>query len=726
MTSSVIFQSALAAHRAGRFNEAEQGYLLALQHDARNADACHMLGVVLEQRGSTQEAESWIRKALALNEDARYLCDLGILFWKAGRVVDAEVALVRAVALAPEFSSAAYNLGFQYFQAGRLRDAELQFHRVIEMQPDFMPAYHNLGVLLHQSGRIAEAETAFHQVLVLIPDQVEAIHMLALIHIERRDVHRAEILLRRALAVHENVVFLGNLGNLLSEGRRYAEAQACYERALVHDPAYPDVHFNFGNLLGETARPADAERCYRRTLAIAPDFAEASLNLGLLFQDAKRWPEAAACYRQALVSNGEFVEAWVNLGEALKLDYRQGEAEACLQRALTISPAFVKALDNLGVLYNETERRDEAEIFYRRALAADPEFANTYSNLGHLSHECNRPQEAESCYQRALQLKPDDPQIQLNYGTFQLLIGDYERGWLGYESRWKIKGGDSLLPFAQPRWLGDEDLRGKAILLYAEQGFGDTLQYVRYANVLQSRGATVWMLVPRELKSLVASCKGVAGVFTFDEALPHFDYQSPLMSMPLACGTSLQTIPSDTPYLFPDPSAAVRWQEKLGPKNALRVGLVWAGAPRLHDPSAQVIDRQRSMHFNRLLPLFEVEGVEFFNLQLGDDARRQCAAHGELIDHTADLHDFADSAALIANLDLVICVDTSVAHLTGATGKPFWLLNRYNTCSRWLVGREDSPWYPTARIFRQPRLGDWDAVIVQAKRALEELILAKH
>ncbi|HEX8958111.1 MAG TPA: sulfotransferase, partial [Burkholderiaceae bacterium] len=277
-------------------------------------------------------------------------------------------------------------------------------------------------------------------------------------------------------------------------------------------------------------------------------------------------------------------------------------------------------------------------------------------------------------------------------------------------------------------------LAGKTILLYGEQGLGDILQFIRYARSIAQRGATVHVLVPQALQTLIASCPGVSAVFTSDRLLAPFDYHCALMSLPLLCGTELSSIPAETPYLSSSAEKQAWWRERIGQasraslhnglRTGLRVGLVWAGNPRKHDSGAHAADRLRSLRFEQIAPLLDVEGVEFYSLQLGEEAVAQLNGDPRVIDLTADLHDFEDTAAFVSNLDLVISVDTSVVHLTGAIGKPVWILNRYNTCWRWLAEGMDSPWYPTARLFRQSDFGDWDGVVADAKRALSELACA--
>jgi hypothetical protein len=302
----------------------------------------------------------------------------------------------------------------------------------------------------------------------------------------------------------------------------------------------------------------------------------------------------------------------------------------------------------------------------------------------------------------------------------RLLIGDFDRGWKQHEWRWETKSNQKR-NFVQPLWTGREDIAGKTVLLHAEQGLGDTMQFCRYVPLVAARGACVIVEVQKPLQALMRSLSGAAQILSQGDPLPSFDLHCPLLSLPLAFGTRVETIPSATPYLSA-PAAKMRaWQDRLGSHQKPRIGLVWAGNPRIGLPNANRIDPQRSIVFDQLAPLLQIIGYEFYSLQKGDDAvaqLRDSPLRAQVTDWTNDLHDFSDTAALVANLDLIVTVDTSVAHLAGALGKPLWLMNRYNTCWRWLLDRNDSPWYPTARLFRQDQTRNWDSVITCIHAAL--------
>jgi hypothetical protein len=360
-------------------------------------------------------------------------------------------------------------------------------------------------------------------------------------------------------------------------------------------------------------------------------------------------------------------------------------------------------------------RLEEALESYARARAIKPDYAEALYNQGNALVMLGRHREALASYERALAIKPDHAEAQWNQGLARLRLGDFRAGWKQYEWRWQRPDGvKSQRSFAQPVWTGQQSLQGKTILLHAEQGLGDTIQFVRYATLVARRGAKVMLEVQRTLKGLLARVEGVAGIVGRGEELPAFDLHCPLLSLPLAFGTELSSIPASVPYLAATDDRIETWSARLPPRKGLRVGIAWSGNAKHKD------DRNRSIALARLAHLFAAPGVQFVSLQ--KDAR-----DGEaevlrdipgFLDLGPELKDFADTAALISLIDLVISVDTSTAHLAGAMGKPVWVLLPFSPDWRWLLEREDSPWYPTARLFRQPMIGDWESVIGRMRREL--------
>lgn len=641
---------------------------------------------------------------------------------QAGRLAQAESLYRNILGAQPRHADTLHYLGMLAHQTDRQQDAITLIRQAIDANPD-SPLYHyNLGTVYRQHGDLASSIASYQRAIALKDNFADAHYKLGISYQQEGQLSNAEASYRQALAINPN--FAGahnNLGSVLQEQGRVAEAEASYRQALRINPGYVDAFLNFGNLLKVVGNFRDAEMHYRMALQLQPNNAKAHSNLGLLLTMLERHLEAEPSYQLALELQPDSVEVHINLGFAMAEQHRFTEAEASFRHALRLQPNYADAYNNLGIVLREQNRFAESEASFRRAIELNASLVNAYNNLGNLLREFDRLDEAEACYLQALQIKPDYFDAHLNLSFVLLQRGDFARGWAEYEYRWMSRGNEPRRAFAQPMWTGDADLRGKAILLHAEQGLGDTLHFVRYATLLKKHGAKVYVFAPASLKSLLASCDGVTAVYAQGDALPPFDFHCPMMSLPMACKTEVATIPNRIPYLAASQLRAAHWRKVLGKKTALRVGVVWAGSPRKHQPAAHLIDRQRSMHFDQIKPLLDAPGVQFFSLQLGDEASVQSRGNVQLIDHTWELRDFEESAALIDNLDLVISVDTSVAHLAGAVGKPVWLLNRYNTCWRWFSYREDSPWYPGMRIFRQPAMGDWDGVIQDVKTALEQL-----
>jgi Flp pilus assembly protein TadD len=482
--------------------------------------------------------------------------------------------------------------------------------------------------------------------------------------------------------------------------------------------------------LRNEGRAAEAETFYRAALSLAPDRPDSWANLGLVVLREGRAAEAVECERQALRIDPCNVDALNNLGVALYALNALVEAENHFRAVLRLVPDHANATLNLGVARQSLGHLEEAETLYHRARALGVDEARVCNNLGLALAELGRLEAAETACRDALAAKADYPEAAVNLGMILLMRGKLAEGWPWYEARWRIEPllSQARLPDAT-RWTGEGSVEGKTILLTAEQGFGDALQFCRYAPMVARLGAKVVLAVPATLGRLMGSLKGVARVVSQDDVLPEFDLHCPLMSLPMAFGTTEDTIPWRVPYLEADPDAIDRWREIVPPARdtkqvtafgaaGLRVGLVWAGGCRPGQPHAAAIDRRRSMKLAEMEPLAAVPGCVFVSLQVGPPAAQIGKAPLPLIDVTAGLTDFADTAALVETLDLIISVDTAVAHVAGALGKPVWLLSRHDACWRWGRDRDDTPWYPTMRLFRQTAPGDWAGVMRRVAEAL--------
>jgi len=391
---------------------------------------------------------------------------------------------------------------------------------------------------------------------------------------------------------------------------------------------------------------------------------------------------------------------------------RLSDAEPLYRQILAVEPRHADSLHLLGVIAHQAGSHDLAVKMIAQAIAINPEVPAYYSNLGNVLQEIGKLDDAIARHAEALRINPEFPDAHQNLAYAFLALGQMAEGWKEHEWRWRSLMKAAQRHFDVPQWDGEAAV-GKALLIHAEQGYGDILQFCRYGPLAAARGLRVIMEVPAPLLRLVRGLPGVDLVLRRGDTLPAFDYHCPMMSMPFAFGTTLETIPVGIPsYLQADEAQIALWRTRLAHYRNLRVGLIWAGSPRI------LADRRRSIAPDQLKPLAGLEGIDFFSLQKGARASPDGLA---LIDFMDEMEDFADTAALIANLDLVISVDTAVAHLAAALGKPVWILNRFDACWRWLTGREDSPWYPSARLFKQLAPGEWPAVVNRVVTELRNL-----
>lgn len=436
-----------------------------------------------------------------------------------------------------------------------------------------------------------------------------------------------------------------------------------------------------------------------------------------------RFAEAEAACRRLLAERPGHAPTLSNLGNVLEELGRPDEAEAAFRAAIAAQPGFALAHYNLALLLHGQRRLEEAEAAYAAAVAIRPDLAQAWSSRGAALRDLGRLDEAMAAFDAAVRLRPAYADAQLNQAMCRLAMGDFARGWAQYEWRWRTPQAARASRLPTPPWLGREPVAGQTVLLTAEQGLGDTLQFCRFAGQVAALGARVVLQVQPSLVRLLKRLDGVSDVVAQGGPVPPHDRWTPLMSLPLALQTRLETLPASVPYLAADPAEAAAWRARLGEARGLRLGLVWAGAARPDQPIASATDRRRSLPLSALAPLAKVAGVDLVSLQMGPAAAELAGWAGPPIaDPMQDVKDFADTAAVVANLDLVISCDTSVAHLAGAMGKPVWILNRADGCWRWLTGREDSPWYPTARLFTQSVRGDWTDIVARVRKALAEVV----
>lgn len=542
----------------------------------------------------------------------------------------------------------------------------------------------------HVQGDLAAAAAGYGRILATDPRNADALFLSGTLRAQQGQWEQAAENLRQLVSLHpQHVEGWLHLAHVLDQLGQGAEAARCYETVVSHRPADAQSWFHLGLTNFQSKRFEDAERAYRRYVELAPDSIEGHFNLAATLQDLNRFREAEQQYRQVLALAPSHVEAHRSLGTIALQERRYTEAAQHFQTALSNAPDDVELLSNLGVMLQKLNRMEEAEAAFRKALARDPQHVNAHFNLGLLL----------------------------------LLRGAFREGWREYEWRLRIKNRLPAL-FEQPEWDGAA-LNGKTILLRAEQGFGDTFQFVRYAPLVQAAGGKVVLECQPGLKRLLLRTPGIDMIAerpVTGQPLVEFDSHIPLLSLPRVFDTEIDTIPRALPYIHPEPWLVERWARRLAHDKKFRVGIVWAGRPTHED------DKNRSCSLTRFLGLAAVPGVTLYSLQKGAAVANLQSAEvaGRVVDLDPEIDDFADTAAAIANLDLVICVDTSVAHLAGAMDKPVWVLLPFAPDFRWLATGESSPWYPSMRLFRQQSAGDWTDVFARLQSALATLGAAGH
>jgi tetratricopeptide (TPR) repeat protein len=500
---------------------------------------------------------------------------------------------------------------------------------------------------------------------------------------------------------------LNLLGVTLSKQRRFAEAETSIKLAIAAGSASDTTFYNYGIVLKALGRPAEAVDQFGRALAINPSVPDGWSSRGTAFNDLRRYGEALADFDRALALNPRFAEAHANKGNSLTALRRFDEARACLEAALALNPNLAESWAGLGRLLFETNRYDAADEALKRSLALKSDLAVAWLARGNLFTARNRPEEAIECFRRAQAIAPEDAEAHFAEACCRLKFGDAAEGWRKYEWRWNIGPPRAAVSFDKPLWLGDCLIAGKTILLHSEQGFGDTIQFCRFAAAVADLGARVILEVQPELKSLLAGLAGPETVIASGEARPTHDLRCPLGSLPLA----LRITPGDldrAPYVSAPPARVASWQSRLAGARRPRIGIAWAGN------SAFRGDHNRSIGLPPLLSALSAIDAQFVSLQRGarDEDKRLLSASG-ILDCESGIGDFGDTAALMQCLDLVVSSDTSIVHLAGALGRSLWILLSHDADWRWLADRADSPWYPTARLFRQTAPGDWQSVVGQ-------------
>ncbi len=566
----------------------------------------------------------------------------------------------------------------------------------------------------HAAGALAAAVTGYLHVIALRPLEPAPLVNLAMARQAVGDIVGALAACRRAVAVDpRSAEALNGLAAALAELGHPAEATGPLRRSITLRPDNAEAYNNLGNCLNTIQQHADAGLFFRCAVVLAPAQAEPYNNLGATLTGCGLSAEALLPLGRALTIRPANPQAENNLGNALIESDRIDPAIAAFRRAVAQWPDFTDAWINLGGALMDRGDIAAAIAACRQAAIRRPDAASAYNNLGNALKIAGRLEAADRAFRHGLGCRPDDAEIHFNHAAVLLKRGDFRAGWAEYE--WRRKTPQS--PFRQLRlpqaeWDGAPPA-GRRIMLYAEQGLGDALQFCRFAETVAARGGRVILRVYPSLVRLLASLPGVVQVVSTEAPLPEFDLHLPLMSVPAVLGLDVDAIARRLPYLSPALADLAPWRDRLARLAGVKVGLAWSGDPRPQDRDAHLLDRRRSLTLAHFAELADIPGLSLVSLQKGQPAAQaRTPPSGMMLFDAAEwIDDFADTAALLANLDLVISVDTSVAHLAGALGKPVWILSRFDGCWRWLEDRDDSPWYPTARLYRQAAPGDWPPVV---------------
>jgi tetratricopeptide (TPR) repeat protein len=739
-------QTAVAHHQAGRFSQAEQLYRQVLAADPQHAGAIHLLGLIALQVGRPEVAVQMISTAIRLSgNQAVFHANLGEAFRALGRLDEArrsyEQAITiqpnlapahnnlgtilqaqgnlpaalehyrQAVALQSDYVEAFGNLGTAYQQQGNWQAAAEAFERAVAIQPRNARGHYNRGVALATQSQLGDAIAAFEQAIAIEPGYADAHYGLGMTLQRHGDLQRAEAAYQQALSLRPQwAEAASSLGSLYQAQGDLSRASQMYQRALEVNPRYAEALYNQGTVLKRQDQPAAAMEKYRQAIAYKPDFPEAHYNLGTLLQQAERLDEAAAAYCEAVRLRPDYTLAHNNLGNVYRDQGRIDEAIASYERALQIEPSSSSAQSNLGTVWQQQGQLERTLACYERAMQANPDSAEVFNNLGTALEELGRDEEALACFDRSAQLAPETAEPRYNRALLHLSRRRFAEGWADYGAWLQCKK-YGRRPFDAPLWNGVAMDQG-TLLVYAEQGFGDTLQFVRYLPLIRQLVQNVVLEVQPALVPLMRA-SGFNEVHAGGDRLPHYDAHSPLMQLPAVFGSTEETMPAEVPYLATDPALVEKWRARMDDFAGFKIGITWQGNPKYSG------DARRSIPLMEFAPLAAVPGVRLLSLQKGQGAEQLAAASDRIsiVDLACELDltsgAFMDTAAVMQSLDLMITSDTATAHLAGALGVPTWVALSNHPDWRWFREGDRSPWYPTLRLFRQQRPGDWGEVFAR-------------
>lgn len=683
--------------KSGDLGGAERLFQQAIDADPDCAEAHHHMGVLRWQQKQPDAAVNCFQRAVEFDStNPDYLHRLGAVLGILSRYQESVDCFRRAATISPQAADIHFNLGNALRKLKRSEEAIESYREAVRCRPGYAEAHFNLGNEYRDSGHTDQAVASYERALESRPDYQKAKNNLARVLLELGGQSQQEEAYEQAVAQYRRATELApesaaawcHLGSGLTFQKCHQEAIEANRRALELNSELPDAHVNLGVCLRELGKHDKAEEHLRVAMRLKPDFFDAILNYGALLTSQQKYEEALGYCQKARELNPESVEALTNEASVL----------ACLNR------------------------RPEALERFHKALAKKPEDASMHFNLGLVHYREPDLENSMKCYERALSIRPDYPEARAARAMQLLALGEFEEGWREYEWRWQANEfANDDFPF--PRWDGSS-LADKTILVRIEQGFGDTFQFIRYTELLKQQGATVFFECVKALVPVISTCRGVDQVIERGDPLPEFDVYIPLMSIPTLVGTTVDTVPTTIPYLHPEAKLVERWRSFLSEYDGLKVGVSW------HGNKEKEYGRTRSFHVSELEPLAQLAGVKLFSLQQRDgieelqdiEGRFEVVEFGDDFDKSSG--SFMDTAAVIANLDLVISCDSAVTHLAGAVGCETWLALPHPAEWRWMYDREDTLWYPDHRLFRQPAYGDWKSVFARMEDELSARLRA--
>ena len=637
----------------------------------------------------------------------------------------AEQAYQQILAIVPAHPVATHRLGLIAMKTGDTAKALELFQQAAQTDPLYADVQTDLGCILKNAGKIDEAIASFERAVSLDPNAIFALHNLGDLFTEQGEYERALTFFQRVLKRRPDLAETHCcLGNLWKKTNQTEAAIASYRRAIELKPGYVASYNNLGLIMSEKGDQEEAIAYFQKTLQLAPNHADACNNLGTIFYDQEKFPQAEAWCRRAIELKPGFSLAIYNLGRILYRQRKFEEAAAVLRSALEITPTDPEIHMNLGNILLELNQPAAAAACYQQVLKLVPDTADGETNLGWALAAMDDYHGAIQCYGRVLERHPEDINAHCSLSNDLLMLGDYPRGFREFEYRLKRKDAPKL-DLSQPKWTG-ESLAGKTLLLVTEQGLGDMIQFIRFVAKVKQSGGTILFWCHDPLVKLLSNIPGIDRFVLNRDLMPEYDYYLPIMSLPGILGTTLEEIPSvlPVPYLKPDSDLVAYWTERLGPRKLgeLRVGLAWQGSP------TNTMDRYRSIPLESFVGLSQVPGLRLVSFQRNQGVE-QIAPLRERLPLTCftdepgrEVDSLLDSAALMSLMDVMISVDSAPVHLAGALGVPTWLLCRKQSEWRWMLDREDSPWYPSIRIFRQTVISQWDDVIERVTQELKQLV----